>query len=233
MVPKVDATRFVVKVMVVFVTAASLGFAAFTLSLVSGGPNWKNEVEAEDFTNDFILNVSGGEKKSYAVKVRATDAAVATSSILPEVVVKAREKQVTEAKAEDAKLAAEIARIKPIIAEFKALIPPDQAGLLARSAAMDKVLEQQDKATQAASAEFAAKSASIKQIDFTMKERREEGFRLKNQLELLRTDLNAALVQQKALEDELVEVEENLKRLERREQQLKKLVEPYAEVDGK
>ena len=222
------------KVMVVFVTAASLGFAAFALSLVAGGPNWKNEVENEDFTNDFVLTVTGGEKKSYAIKSRQTDQAVgAGSPLLAEVVVKGREKQVADAKAEDARLGAEIARIKPIIAEFKALTPPDQAGLVARTMAMDKVLTQIDKAVQAASAEFAARSAAIKQIDLTTKERREEGFRLKNQLELLRTDLFALLAQQKVLEDELVEVEENMKRLERREEQLKKQMEPYAGDVGK
>jgi hypothetical protein len=50
---------------------------------------------------------------------------------------------------------------------------------------------------------------------------------LKNQLELLRTDLFVAQAQQKILEDELVRVEENEKRLERRHEQLQKQVEPY------
>ena len=43
----------------------------------------------------------------------------------------------------------------------------------------------------------------------------------------MRTDLFVAQAQQRILADELVRVEENLKRLERRGEQLQKQVEPY------
>jgi hypothetical protein len=223
------------KVLVVFVTAFSLGFAAFAMSLVTGGPNWKKEAESKDFTDDFVLTVTAGDKKTYTVKSRQTDQGVGPqgSTLLPEVIVAARKKQAEDAKAEQNRLAAEVARLKPIINEFKQLIPEDQAGLAARGVAMDKTLSRINEQIQAASADFTAKSAVIKQVQETIKERRDEGFRLKNQLELLRTDLFVAKVQQQALEDELVRVEENLKRLERREQQLKKQIEPYADEDGK
>jgi hypothetical protein len=222
------------KVMVVFVTASSLGFAAFALSLVTGGPNWKIEAESEEFTNDFLLTVNPGEKPTYTLKTRRTEQAVGqTTRILAEVVVEGKKKQVADAKAEETRLSGEVARLKPIIEEMKALMPLDQEGLVSRAVALDKTLTQINDATKAASAEFTAKSIVIKQIHETAQERRDEAFRLKNQLELLRTDLFAAVAQQKVLEDELVRVEENLKRLERREQQLKKQVEPYADVDGK
>ena len=52
-------------------------------------------------------------------------------------------------------------------------------------------------------------------------DRREEGYRLSNQLELLRNDKFAALQQQKVLEFELIRLEENRQRLQRRQKQLK------------
>jgi hypothetical protein len=79
-------------------------------------------------------------------------------------------------------------------------------------------------AIQVASAEFNSKAVDILQIRRLGVERREEGFRLKNQLELLRNDLFASEQQRKALEDELVRSEENLKRLQRRERQLEQQI---------
>lgn len=216
------------KILVVFVTAASLGFVAFTLSLVSGGPNWKAEMQSEELTKDFTFTVNPGEKTTYAVKTRKTDQPVgAQTPVIAEVVVAARKKQVDDAKAEETRLTNEVARLQPIIKEIKDLIPPDKAGMAARAQFLDKLLTKLsgeiDKTTQ----EIATKATAIQQIQKTTEERRNEGFRLKNQLELMRTDLFAAMAQQKILEDELVRVEENLRRLERRSEQLKNQVEPY------
>ena len=218
------------KVLVVFVTASSLGFAAFAMSLVSGGPNWKGESESAELTNDFVFTTTPGEKPTYSVKVRRTDAAVGASTpLLAEAVVAARKKQLEDATTRKGELEQKIAQLQPIIEQVKALIPPDVAGVNARSAAYDKQLEQLETAKQAASTEITAKSGEIRQTRKTGEERRDEAFRLKNQLELLRNDLFAAKDQQKVLEDELVRAEENLKRLERRASQLKQQVGGYEE----
>ena len=216
------------KVLVVFVTASSLGFAAFALSLVSGGPNWKGEAESAELTNDFTFTTAAGEKPTYSVKVRRTDAAVGSSTpLLAEAVVAARQQQLKDAKEQQTQLEQKIAQIQPVIAQIKALIPVDAAGVKTRSEAYDKQLELMNVAKQAATTEITAKSGEIQQTRKTGQDRREEGFRLANQLELLRNDLFAAVKQQKALEDELVRAEENLKRLERREKQLKQQTGDY------
>ena len=218
------------KIMVVFVTASSLGFLAFTLSLVTGGPNWKADSESEDLTNDFVFTTTAvpNEKPKFAVKTRRTDQPVGTqSSVLAEVVVAARKKQLDDAKAEETRLNAEVARLKPQIKEFQDLIPLDRDGMTARAQALDKTLTQISEEIQTVTQAIATKAAAIQQIQKTAEERRDEGFRLKNQLELMRTDLFAARAQQKILEDELVRVEENLKRLERRGEQLQKQAGDY------
>ncbi|MBS0207273.1 MAG: hypothetical protein JSS49_30720 [Planctomycetes bacterium] len=218
------------KILVVFVTASSLGFVAFTLSLVTGGPNWTADAESEELTKDFVFTVTpGGEQKtSYAVKTRRTDQPVGSpSTVLAEVVVAARKKQLDDATAEFTRIDTEIKRLQPMIAETKALIPPDQAGMATRAQALDKILTNLGEQIQTVTQEIAAKAQAIQQLQRTAQERRDEAFRVANQLELLRTDLFAALAQQKILEDELVRVEENMRRLERRGEQLQKQVVPY------
>lgn len=216
------------KILVVFTTACSLGFAAFTLSLVSGGPNWKGEAESAELTNDFLITAVAGEKPMYSAKNRKTDQGVGTqSTLLAEVVVGARKQQVADAREKESELNKEIARIKPLIEEMRALIPPDQAGLVVRAQMLDKILTQLSEQIQSTTQAITAKAAAIKVIQTTTQERREEALRLRNQLELMRTDLYVAQAQQKLLEVELVRVEENLKRLERRGEQLQKQVEPY------
>jgi len=218
------------KIMVVFVTASSLGFLAFTLSLVTGGPNWKADSESEELTNDFVFTITPvpNEKPKYAVKTRRTDQPVgAQTTVLAEVVVAARKKQLDDAKTEETRLNGDVARLKPQIDEFKALIPLDQGGMAARAQALDKTLTQISEEIQTVTQTIATKAAAIQQVQKTAQERRDEGFRLKNQLELMRTDLFVAKAQQKILEDELVRVEENLKRLERRGEQLQKQTGDY------
>ncbi len=218
------------KVLVVFVTVSSLGFAAFAMSLVSGGPNWKGESESAELTKDFVFTMTPGEKPTYSVKTRQTDAAVQPGTpLLAEAVVAARKRQLEDATKLKGELEQKIAQIKPIIDQIKALIPPDAAGVQSRSDAYHKQYEQLNAAKQAASTELTAKSGEIQQTRKTGEERRDEAFRLRNQLELLRDDLFAATNQQKVLEDELVRAEENLRRLERRATQLKQQVGGYEE----
>ena len=213
------------KTLVVFVAAASIGFAAFAMSLVSGGPNWKGESESAELTNDFVFSLAGGEKPIYSLKARTTGAAVGGSTpLLAEAVSNARKQQLADAKKQQAFLEGEIKNIRPSITENQSLILVDESGVRARSEAYIQQLDQLQLAIQVASAEFNSKAVDILQIRRLGVERREEGFRLKNQLELLRNDLFASEQQRKALEDELVRSEENLKRLQRRERQLEQQI---------
>jgi septal ring factor EnvC (AmiA/AmiB activator) len=216
------------KILVVFVTASSLGFAAFTLSLVAGGPNWEGDAESEELTNDFVFTVTAGDRPSYSVKTRRTDQPVGSATpVLAEAVVAARKKQIDDLKAEETTLNNNIARVKPMIDEMRSFIPPDRGGMTTRALFFDKILKQLSTDIQTVTDDIAKKAAAIQQLQKTAQERRDEAYRLKNQLELLRTDLSVLKEQQKILEDELVRVQENQLRLERREKQLKQQVVPY------
>lgn len=216
------------KILVVFVTAISLGFTAFTLAMVTGGPNWLAESESTELTNDFIFTKASGEKPTYSVKNRRTDASVqAATPVLAEAVVKARQEQAKLASDKLAQLTQQITTIKPQIEAIKSLIPPDDAGVKKRSESYEKHLEKLNADLLVATTEFTTKGSEIQQTRRTGQERREEGFRMKNQLELLRNDLFAAEKQKKVLADELVRMEEYLKRLQRREALLKEQVGGY------
>jgi hypothetical protein len=68
--------------------------------------------------------------------------------------------------------------------------------------------------------EILAAVNEVQRIRALGQERREEGYRLKNQLELLRNDLSVATTQRKSLEEEELRLKEILQRLERRNRQL-------------
>ena len=70
--------------------------------------------------------------------------------------------------------------------------------------------------------QFSVATLETQDVLRVAQERREEGYRLANQLELLRNDQFAATQQQKVLEGELLRLEENQRRLERRQTTLKK-----------
>jgi len=209
------------KVLVVFITAASVSFAAFAMSLVSGGTNWEGDANSAELTDDMIIAVTQGEKPSYAVKVRKTQETVGSSTnLLADAVIAARTRQLNDAKQELQRLTQEIEKANTESASRKALIPVDEAAMKARTALYDSQLNKISSDLGAVTTDFTSKGGEIQQIQRLNLERRDEALRRKNELELLRNDLFAARGQQKALEDELLRAEENLRRLKNRESQL-------------
>ena len=58
------------KILVVFVTACSLGFLAFVAALRNGGPDWQGELRSPDLQKVFTFTAEPGEKVTYSVKQR-------------------------------------------------------------------------------------------------------------------------------------------------------------------
>ena len=101
------------------------------------------------------------------------------------------------------------------------LIPIDKAGVESREKSFNDRIQQLWDEMQAIGNQFSALTIQTQDVMRVGQERREEGYRLSNQLEILRNDKFAAAEQQRVLEDELVRLEENKRRLERRQNQLK------------
>lgn len=206
------------KICVVFVTAASLAFVAFTGAMRSGGRNW--QAEADELGPDYILTITPGDKTSYSITHRPKNKAIPQSPLLSEVVVKAREMQVAEAEAEIKKWNDLTQEIKPKTEAILAAITADEQGLTVRQNAMTKQLEAVNQEIARINTQINDAALEAQKIRSEGQERREEVYRLRNQLELLRNDLFVAQVQRQNLEEEEIRLREILQRLERRQQQL-------------
>lgn len=206
------------KICVVFVTAASLAFMAFAGAMRSGGKDWL--AEADELGEDFILNVTPGDKTSYSITYRPSGENLGNSTVLAEVVTKAWAKKVAVTRERMTKLTDQAAAITPDTdAKLKA-IESDKQGLEIRIKAMTQQLDQVNAAIAKINTDINDAALEVQRIRLEGQERREEGYRLRNQLELLRNDLYVAQVQRKNLEDEELRLREILRRLERRKQQL-------------
>ncbi len=210
------------KILVVFVTASSLGFLAFVVALRNGGPDWQGEMRSEDLQKEIVFTTEPGETVTYSAKHRRTDTPAAEKTpIMAEVVLKSRKRLEDEA---NKKLQALTPQVQPLIdflAIQKKLIPEDDAGVHVRIKKIDERSQQLTADLKAVGSQFSVTTIQTQDVMRVAHERREEGYRLSNQLELLRNDQFSAAQQQKVLEDELVRLEENRRRLERRQNLLK------------
>ena len=210
------------KILVVFVTATSLGFLAFVSALCYGGPDWLGEMRSPELQNEFVFTTERGEKVLYSVKYRRTDASLGDKTpVMAEVVLRARKRLEEESNKKLQELSPipqqEQDRLKGIVD----LIPVDKAGVETREKNFNARIVQLWDQIQAIGNEFATLTLQTQDVLRVGEERRGEVYRLANLLELLRTDMFAAIVQQRGLQDELVRLEENKRRLDRRQNQLK------------
>lgn len=206
------------RIAVVFIAAASLGFVAFAGAMRNGGRNW--EAEADALREDFILNTTPGDIPSYSITHRRSGQNVSTSPILAEAVTKAWEKRAGETRDQLAKLNEQAEKLKPAIEAAQKATDDDEQGLKFREEALSKQLADVTAEISRINTQIISKGNEVQQIRIEGQDRREEAYRLRNQLELLRDDLYVAQVQRKNLEEEEIRLQDLLQRLERRQRQL-------------
>lgn len=210
------------KILVVFVTASSLGFLAFVIALRNSGPDWQGELRSPDLQKEFVFSTEPGEKVTYSARHRRTDTEVASKTpILAEVVLKARKRLEDDANKKIQELSPQIQPLTDYLAIVKKLIPEDDAGVHVRIKTYEAQIEQLVGALKELGNRFSAKTLETQDVMRLAQDRREEGYRRSNQLEMLRNDKFSASEQLKALEDELTGLEENRARLQRRQKLLK------------
>jgi chromosome segregation ATPase len=147
------------------------------------------------------------------------------------VVVAALQRQAQDLQTQVQQIQQETERKVPLVPEIVRLKEQDEKALAARSDVLEQELTNlrtRESQMLAAQAEKSAETQSVMQV---VVERRNEGFRMKNLLELLRTDAYVAQVQKKALDDELIRLKENVRRLEKRNQQLKQTISTTYDQD--
>ncbi len=212
------------KVLVVFVAAASLGFAAFAGAMSRGGVNWQGLASSSAIAGR--VSIVRGDTGTYTATSRLSGQQIASSLNIAEVVGKSQKQILDDLKAELAAVQAEVANRTPQLATINTLSATDQAGLKRHAAVWTAQLEVLSAQIAQLTDEVATTGTKAQQLQDGLRELRYEVLRLRNQLELLRDDSFAAAAQRQALEFELLLLKENRLRLERRRRQLK------AQLDG-
>jgi chromosome segregation ATPase len=218
-------TRFS-KVLVVFITAASLSYFAFIGALILGGPNWTEQANQLQNSPEFGKQVTfkGPDipKGPWVATHIKSNSQVGSDPILAAVIIKAQERILKDTRDELADIKQKMEAETAARDLAKQTITADQAGIKVRAdayaAQLKTIRETIDRETEALSQRGIELTAVQKQFE----ERRFEVFRLQAQLELLRDDLYASQRQRDALQDELLQLQESQQRLEARRQQLKR-----------
>lgn len=211
------------KIFTIFITLASLAFMGFAMVTYYGGPNY--QAEQVEKLPDYVFKVSKATKEKpaqWAVETRLLGETVSTSApTLPGVVVAARKhldgKLNEQIKAQDMEIPAVEARI----AEAKELIKIDLEALKKRQQELQAELDARRAEIKALADQGIEKSKQSYALQAETARRREDVFRLVNQLEEIRTDFFRAVEQAEKLDDLLVRVRGTIDRSQRRNDQLR------------
>lgn len=210
------------KILVVFVAASSLGFVAFVAAMRNGGPDWQGEMRSPELQSEFVFSTDAGEIVKYSATHRRTESTVSSKKpILAEVVIDARKKLEQETNSRINELSPQPQQLEEAIKATKESIAADKLGVEAREQSLSDDFQQTWQLLEAVGDQYSKLTIETQDVLKVGQERREEGHRIANQLAILRNDQFAAVEQKNKLADELVRLEENRQRLQRRQKQLK------------
>ena len=214
------------KCLSVFVTLAALLFLGFAAVTLVGGPNWS--ARTEDLA-DYDFKESEGEKPEWSWTRRSDQQTKkANPPILPAAIAAARadlkskqdtriqdlKKQITAAKAKQTEAD------KLIAEDLAALANREKLLLAERGEIAGKIDAQQQKNTE--KIKGTAQTRGTQSVRDEIALRREDVYRLRSQLEEIQTDRYRATRQREKLEDLLTQLQGDIRKLQRRQEQLKK-----------
>lgn len=212
------------QIAVVFVTMASLAFAAFTMALVRGGPNWDKLADrlsnAPEFGHAVSFQPPQIPKGPWVGTHNRTGATIHSDPLLPAVVLKSQERVLKDLKDQINVLKAQIDKETLDRDQSKQTIAVDMVGLESRSTAYAAQLKQISTDIAALTEKVSQQGVALTAVQKELEERRFEVYRLSQQLELLRDDLFGAQQQRDVLRDELLQLNESQRRLNLRNKQI-------------
>ncbi len=215
------------KVLAVATAVFSILALGVVLVAATGGPNWMAESR---MLPDYEFTRNDGPPVTWTAKTRTArlgqdnTLAVRTPAnavaVLPDAIVKARQDLKNDQQDELNALNRDIPLQTSRIADATALIEKDLAAMQKRNTDLIAALDQQAKDVDTVSKEAVTISESAQAVQAVRDARRDDVFRLRNELASLRTDTFRLKEQRLKLADLLVRVKGNNDRLQRREQQL-------------
>jgi chromosome segregation ATPase len=205
------------KILVVFVTAASIAFLGIAVGISKLGPNWREETQN---LSDYTFAQTAGETPQWTSTQRTEGQPLATAASLPNVISKSYDDAARRNQEKTAAVTPQIENLKQQIARISELIKADELGIAKREEQLALALEDVGKQIQALSTDGERLATQAVEIRAVAERTRESGMRLKRQRIQIETDLFRLTDQKRHLLDLVYQMEGILQRLRDREQQL-------------
>ena len=190
-------TTKISKILVVFVTAASVSFLGIAVGISKLGPNWREETQN---LKDYGFAQTTGEKPQWTSTQRTESAPLATGS-LPSVIAKSYDDAAEKNKTKTDEVTPQIATLKQRIAQVAAFIEADEKGITSREEQLALALEDIGKQIQALSTDGERLATQAVDIRAVAERTRESGMRLKRQRIQVETELYRLVEQKRHLLD--------------------------------
>jgi uncharacterized protein (DUF3084 family) len=213
------------RILLIFVTAASLAFMAFAGALVTGGPDWIALANSTEVSREVAITPPVVPNGPWTATHRLSGSSVSSNPIVAQVVTDAQKRVLDDLKQQLQAAGPELESLKAQLDGARQVNERDLPGIelrFAESAARLKVLTEQ---IQKTTDELEAGNLVVATAQRELATLRDEVYRLQAVLELLRDDLFAAEAQRQALKNELMGLQESQRRLERRNQQLQQQIQ--------
>ena len=209
-------TTKISKILVVFVTTASIAFLGIAVGISKLGPNWLEETQN---LADYGFAQTTGEKPQWTSTQRTESAPLATSS-LPGVITKSYDDAARRNLDKVAAVTPQIENLKQQITRLSVLIEADEKGIGKREGQLALALEDVGKQIQVLSTDGERLATEAVDIRAVAERTRESGMRLKRQRIQVETDYYRLIEQKRHLLDLVYQMDGILQRLRDREQQL-------------
>lgn len=211
------------KTLVVFITAASLAFLGFAAVNLLGGPNW--EAELQQLT-EYSVEKSDGPIPEWTLTHRRSGEKVTSSRILAQLVAEALKDQTRRQQEEITRLNENIPKVQRSIEQATALNARDRQAMQTREVALAGLLQETNRLANEAALAGINKYRQAMAVRAVAERRREDVFRLREQLAELDVETYWLVEQKHRLQDLLIQYQGVNQRLYNRSNQLRRLLNP-------
>ena len=211
------------KILAVCVLFACLSFLGFAAASWSGGINW--EAEADQLT-DYEFERSAGETPTWSVKHRISQSNISVphSRVLASAVVAAQKDMIQRHQRKSQELRSQLPPVEEELNNAASFVKTDNSAMKARQQKLQQALGVLTAATDQIAQQGIQKAQEVQAIHKQAANLREDVFRLQHQIIEMRSDRFLAEQQQLELRDLLTRVRGKIERLQRRQKQLKEML---------
>jgi len=207
------------KILAILTLFFSLAFLGFTWVNYSGGMNWERIARDPELIDNFSFSYTGGENPTWNTTSRSGEALPAVPS-LPAAIIAARKTQIAEQGTKIDDLDGQIPQLQAATAQKKALIASDLAALAERQTQLMTDLKTLNTEIDRLTSQADEVARDTVEVQSTTSLRREDVYRLRQQLAELQTDKFHIAAQRGKLEDLLTRMKGVNDKLQRRKDQL-------------